>query len=268
MLYCSVNFTKTNQINVSDRGLAFGDGVFTTGKVLNGALEYISEHINRLQNSCRKLAITSVSWQRVEDEINSACSNYPLATLKVIITAGQSGRGYSRLGSTGANVIVCISEFPQHYKAWQQQGLSLGLSSFKLGLNPTLAGIKHLNRLEQVLIRQELERCNADLQEVDELVVCDLNENIVECNTANIFWLKDRVFYTPDLQNSGVAGLCRARLLSTLPAVNIVSSKVSELVQADAIYLCNSLLGVVPVKQFMEKTFNVKESKTLLGKFQ
>ncbi|KGJ92761.1 aminodeoxychorismate lyase [Thalassotalea sp. ND16A] len=268
MLYCSVNFTKTNQINVSDRGLAFGDGVFTTGKVLNGGLEYISEHINRLQHSCSKLAITGVNWQDVEEEIITASANYALATLKVIITAGHSGRGYSRTGATGGNVIVCISEFPQHYQTWQQQGLTLGLSSFKLGLNPALAGIKHLNRLEQVLIRQELEQCNADLQEVDELVVCDLNENIVECNTANIFWLKGRVFYTPNLQLSGVAGLCRARLLSALPAVNIVSSKVSELAQADAIYLCNSLLGVVPVKQFMDKVFNVEESKKLLGKFQ
>lgn len=261
MLYSSVNFKPSKYIDISDRGLAFGDGIFTTGKVVEGKLEHYQAHIDRLKNGCLALQLPSPDWQALDDEISKAINGQAFATIKVIISAGNSGRGYSRKGCLKPTIIITVSEFPSHYPQWQQHGVNLGASTVKLGLNPSTAGIKHLNRLEQVLVRNEL-----DTLDFDEVVVCDINNNIVECNTANIFWIKDGILYTPSLNNSGVAGIVREELIKTKLNIKIVSESIKTLDNAEAIFVCNSLLGVVPVVKFMDRKFNIPTILELLGK--
>ena len=261
MLYSSVNFKPSNHIDVSDRGLAFGDGIFTTGKVVNGKLEHYQAHIERLKKGCLALQLPSPDWQALEHEIAKAINERALAVIKVIISAGSSGRGYSRQGCLTPTVITTVSEFPSHYSQWQQHGINLGTSTVKLGLNPSTAGIKHLNRLEQVLVRNELDRLD-----FDEVVVCDINNHIVECNTANIFWIKDGIIHTPSLNNSGVAGIVRQELIKTKPNIKIVNESIETLSNTDAIFICNSLLGLVPVVKFMERNFTIETVLESLGK--
>ncbi len=252
MLYSSVNFNKTDQIDISDRGLAFGDGIFTTAKIVDGEIQYRQQHLQRLQAGCSRLAIVDVDWLNLNLELSKAAKQQPLATLKVIISAGNSQRGYSRAGIASPTIIVTVSEFPCHYHLWQQQGVVLGLSSIKLGINPQLAGLKHLNRLEQVLIRNELDTLN-----VDEVIVTDLNDNIVECNTANIFWLNNNIWYTPELDTAGVKGIIRNKILSTLTNVQTIKADVGQLKNAQAMFICNSLLGLAAVKQFNDLPMNI-----------
>ena len=144
MLYCSINFQQTNQLSSSDRSLAYGDGVFTTAKISQGRIELIDMHMQRLQNSCKKIAISGVDFAEIAQQIKSVASTYSLAVLKVLISAGQGGRGYSRQGVGQPTVMISVHEFPQHYFAWQKEGISVAKSQFKLGLNPFLAGVKTL----------------------------------------------------------------------------------------------------------------------------
>lgn len=262
MLYSSVNFQPSTSIATTDRGLAFGDGIFTTGKIIDGQLEYIVEHIERLKSGCARLGISTVDWDKLSLEMIQAAQITALGCLKVIISAGQQGRGYSRKGCSAATIVVSVTPFPVHYLQWQQQGITLGVSSFKLGLNPTLSGLKHLNRLEQVLIRNEM-----DAWPVDEVVVCDLNEHIIECNTANIFWIKNSQVYTPNLENSGVEGIIRKKIINHIGNVSIVSATLSCLYDADAVFITNSLMGVVSVNRCNNYYYDHKLVASLLGNF-
>lgn len=263
MYYHSINGQKDKYLSINNRGLAYGDGVFTTAKVVDGKVQLLSSHINRLTESCNKLSITLPDMERVFDELTHVAQRFPLSVAKVIITVGDGGRGYSRQGCLTSNVIISFHAVPEHYTCWQKQGVYLGLSSLKLGISPLTSGIKHLNRLEQVLIRQEL-----DNRDEDDLLVLNYLEEVVEASAANIFWLKNNIWYTPEISGSGVAGLMRAHTLQTLKTnnhyqVEIVTEKLLALENIEAMFLCNSVMGIVPVKQFQQQILALKPSLTI-----
>jgi len=248
MHYCSINGQVQNVLSITDRAFSYGDGVFTTARISQGKVELFPLHIKRLIDSCQQLAIPLTDIEQIISEVEDVAQKFPLAVLKIIISAGQGGRGYSRAGIIKSNVIITVHDIPQHYTAWSKHGITLGDSDFKLGLNPMMKGIKHLNRLEQVLIRAEL-----DERVEDDLAVCDINDHIVEASCANIFWLKDDKIFTPKLTASGVYGLIRGQLLTCLEHVEIVTVDASALTEATSIFICNCVMGIVPVKQYQNR---------------
>jgi 4-amino-4-deoxychorismate lyase len=263
MYYQSINGQQEQHISMSNRGLAYGDGVFTTAKVLNGKVQFLSAHIERLIYSCQRLNITLPDMVKITEELKSIAQRFPKSVAKIIITAGDGGRGYSRQGCLESNVVITFHAFPEHYVNWQETGINLGLSTLKLGISPLTSGIKHLNRLEQVLIRQELDKRNED-----DLLVLNCNDDIIEASAANVFWRKDETWYTPELSDSGVAGLMRAHILETLNKVNgqqpiIIKAKITLLENIEAMFLCNSVMGVIPVRQFDNKIISTALSHTI-----
>ncbi|WP_281557106.1 aminodeoxychorismate lyase [Thalassomonas sp. RHCl1] len=262
MLYCQVNGEQTPVLSVSDRGFAYGDGIFTTGKINAGCLELRAEHLSRLKLGCSKLQITAPDWSALGDELKQIAAQYQEAVMKVIITAGQGGRGYSRLGAGEPNVIIQVHAFPGHYALWARQGITLGIAEQKLGLNPMLAGIKHLNRLEQVLIRQEL-----DQRKEDDLLVMNLRDEIVETSCSNVFWQQHGHWYTPELSDSGVEGLARAAMLAKLGQVEIIKAGLSALDDIEAMFICNTVMGVVPVRVFNRRELDISRVLTLESSF-
>lgn len=258
MYYCSVNGQQASELAISDRGLAYGDGVFTTANVIDGQVCYLSQHIQRLVTSCKRLNIAAPDWHFIEQELTENARQYSQAVVKVIITAGQGGRGYSRQGTLSSNTIVSFSSFPLHYLDWQKHGISMGVSEFQLGINPSLAGIKHLNRLEQVLIREEL-----DARTEDDLLVTNCKGIIVEASCSNVFWLKNHTWYTPTLVDSGVAGLKRQQIINTLSVtydIEEVQAKIEELENIQAMIITNSVMGIVPVHTFNKRSLSVLAS--------
>jgi len=252
MYYQSINGQQEQQISTNNRGLAYGDGVFTTAKVLNGKIQLLTAHIERLITSCKKLNIAQPDMNKIITELTETAQRFELSVVKVIITTGDGGRGYSRHGCSTSNVIISFHSFPEHYLAWQQQGIHLGVSSLKLGVSPLTAGIKHLNRLEQVLIRQEL-----DCRSEDDLLVLNCFDNIIEASAANVFWLKNDIWYTPQLTDSGVEGLMRNHILqgcSNKRKIVVINAKLSALENIDAMFICNSVMGIMPIRQFQNNT--------------
>jgi 4-amino-4-deoxychorismate lyase len=262
MYYYSVNGQQDSKLSIYDRGLAYGDGIFTTAKVRNGQVCHLSQHIQRLVTSCKKLNIAIPDTNLIEQELADNARQYPSAVVKVIITAGQGGRGYSRQGNSSSNVVVSFSRFPLHYIDWQEQGISMGTSELQLGINPTLAGIKHLNRLEQVLIRQEL-----DARAEDDLLVTNCNGIIVETSCSNVFWHKDGIWYTPSLVDSGVAGLKRQQIINTLSVshrIEEIQAKLENIDDIQAMVITNSVMGIVPVHTFNNRSLSLQASKELV----
>jgi len=268
MYYYSINGVKHGSIAVTDRGLAYGDGVFTTAKVIRGKVQFLTKHLERLTSNCRQLSITLPDINKIERELKTVAQGFELCVAKVIITAGSGGRGYSRQGCDKSTVIISFHAFPEHYLLWQQQGIHLGIAKFKLGLNPLLSGIKHLNRLEQVLIRQEL-----DNRHEDDLLVLNCAENIIEASAANIFWLKNNTWYTPKIAESGISGLMRHHVINTLNkaeknSVEIIEAKITMLDNIDAMFVCNSVMDIVPVSQLQERTLQLAPSSLIANRIQ
>ena len=222
MLYCSINGQQTDQLSIADRGLAYGDGIFTTAKIHHGQVEMLEQHIKRLKSSCQRLGIEGLNFNRLKEELSQLALTYPLAVLKVLISAGQGGRGYSRIGVNTPTVIISSFDFPLFYVKWQQQGIWVGDSQTQLGINPLLAGIKHLNRLEQVFVRKEL-----DSRVEDDLLVYNINNRLVESSSSNVFWFKGQELYTPKITDAGVAGLMRDAVLKHKPKTKQVKCNIS-----------------------------------------
>ena len=157
-----LNGAWANVLPVNDRGVQFGDGCFTTARIVAGQVQFLNAHLTRLQTTCKKLFIPFNDWELLAGEMARLAQPHSDGVLKAIITRGVGGRGYSAAGCVNPSRILSVSPYPGHYHRWRKEGISVSLSPVQLGCNPLLAGLKHLNRLEQVLIRSHLEQTDAD----------------------------------------------------------------------------------------------------------
>ena len=245
MNFLSINGQSNGQLSIADRALNYGDGLFTTAKIINGNIELLAQHIERLKIGSEKLFIEPVDFNWLENHLLEVVKEYSLAVLKIVISAGVGGRGYSRQGITQANVFVSIHAFPEQHAKQKSQGIHIGIAETLLGINPQLAGIKHLNRLEQVLVRKELDaRCE------DDLLVFNINQQLIESSSANVFYQRDQQWYTPTLNDSGVNGIIRQQILNKIPNIIINNEKSKDLTNITAMFICNCVFGIVPVKRF------------------
>ncbi|MBS0847624.1 aminodeoxychorismate lyase [Citrobacter sp. JGM124] len=243
-----INGQWQSRIDVNDRAVQFGDGCFTTARVVAGKVRYPQAHLERLQHACEALLITLTDWQALEQEMAQLAREVTDGVLKIILSRGAGGRGYNPLTCTAPTRILSLSPRPTFYDAWREQGICLALSPIRLGYNPMLAGIKHLNRLEQVLIRSRLEQTDAQ-----EALVLGSDGRLVECCAANLFWRKGRQVFTPYVDQAGVNGTMRQHIMACLEKSPWHCEEVAEgpetLANADEVIICNALMPVIPVRQ-------------------
>lgn len=245
MKFCLVNGIEQNHIDIENRGLAYGDGLFTTAKIFNGNIQYLSAHIKRLFIGCEKLGITPPSQSALIKQLTDVANKYSLAVLKVMITANSGGRGYARAKDIGHDLIIMVHEHPCHYDEMARTGIKLGVSKQHMGLNPMLAGLKHLNRLEQVLLREEL-----STRSEDDLIVTNINHEVIEATSANLFFYLDNKLHTPDLSQSGVNGIMRQTILQHYPETIVKPFTLYDLAKVQAMFICNCVMGIIPVTDF------------------
>ena len=252
-----INGIQSTTVAATDRGLAYGDGLFSTIKVEWGRVQLWDFHLQRLQLGAKRLFFPEVDWTLLTDEVQSlaeALNDKPQAVIKIILTRGSGGRGYSSKGCVEPLRILSCHDFPSFYKQWQDEGIKVILCQQKLAINPQLAGLKTLNRLEQVLIKHELE-----MSQAVEGIVCDNNGFVIEACTANIFIYLDNQWLTPKLDACGVAGVKRRQVMEAASQAGITISEVDitvdELLKAQALCLTNALMGLVPVKQFQSHIY-------------
>lgn len=252
-----INGHSTSKVEASDRAFQYGDGVFTTMLVKKGLVCDWLRHKKRLEDNVATLKIDGVNWDDVTRWVRLAADTLKdceRSVMKVMVTRGSGGRGYSPAGCSAPNVVVSTHPFPAHYLSWRENGISMKVLSQRIGLSP-IAGLKHLNRLEQVLLKQEVE-----LLGVDDGVACDMNGHVVETSASNIFWRKGKCLYTPPVELAGVAGTMRAQVMeqAALDGYQIKEASVTQevLLDADELFITNAVMGLVPVRCLEGKDYS------------
>ncbi len=250
-----INGKATNEISFLDRGLQYGDGVFETIAVHNESLLCWDEHLNRLQQGCKRLNISLPDKALLKDETSSLIKSINRGVIKIIITRGQGGRGYSLPDKQEPSRIISLHPWPEYPKENSSQGINIRVCDYRYAHNSFLAGIKHLNRLEQVLARAEWTDSS-----ITEGLVLDQDDNVIEGTMSNVFCVVDSVLSTPDLTECGVEGIIRNKVLELASVNNDIEVKkisLQMLNNADEVFVCNSVIGIWPVKMIEKKTFSV-----------
>jgi 4-amino-4-deoxychorismate lyase len=246
MIKVLVNGIVEDCVASSDRGLLYGDGLFETIAVVDGLLQCWPRHLHRLQAGCDRLGLPAVDSTALLHECYALAGETAKAVLKVIITRGSGGRGYRVPDTAVATRIVQLHEWPYFPDACVEHGVTARVCNTRLGQQPALAGIKHLNRLEQVLARREWN--NPDIMEG---LLLDSSGYLIEGTMSNIFLVRDGKLLTPDLSRCGVAGIMRTRVLELADSLSIDAAilpvEVKDLREADEVFICNSLIGIWPV---------------------
>ena len=258
-----VNGEQTDRISVTDRGLQFGDGVFETIRVHQGKPVWWQRHMDRLIEGCRRLHFTELPdtrfLQKEASDLASACTT---GVLKIIITRGCSNSGYAAPVDTPANRILSLTPGMRH-QSREEQGINMGISEQRLARHDALSGIKHLNRLEQVLARLQ---CQAEGW--DEGVMLDDQGSVIEGSMSNLFiWREDHLL-TPSLQKTGIKGLCREIIIALAEengiAVEQTTLRLEDLANSRGMFVTNSLIGIWPVVNFNGQQLAVCANTRLL----
>jgi len=239
---------------VDDRGIAYGDGLFETLRVEAGRGILLAGHLQRLQQGCLQLGIPFLaSWpQRIADALASGKTGI----LRVQVTRGRGGRGYQSPSVITPGFALSWHERPQYPAQYTQWGIRVADAPFALASQPALAGIKHSNRLEQVLLRDAL----ATQPQCQELVVCNQAGEVVEGVFSNLFMIRAGVLLTPPVTQCGVAGVLREALLADAPLpVEVATLTPSDLLAADEVFFANSVMGIWPVATYRERAWPVGE---------
>jgi len=248
-----INGQAVASVDARDRGLQYGDGVFETIAVYRGTPLLWERHLARLARGAERLSIRVPSEDLLRAEASALCAEGVRSVLKIIVTRGAGGRGYAAHGVGEATRILSLAPWPDYPQEFARDGVSLCVCDTVLGRNPALAGIKHLNRLEQVLARAEWRTEYADG------VMCDGAGNVVEGTMSNIFLVVDGVLRTPEIAACGVEGVMRAVVLDAAKQLNIRVQvdrvTIDELRNAEEIFLTNSLIGVWPVRQLQDNDY-------------
>ena len=249
-------------VAVDDRGLQYGDGVFETIAVAEAGPLCLDEHLSRLREGCERLSIPPPALPVLCAEValvsgsssGPGSGSSPGAVLKIILTRGAGGRGYAPPAEARPNRIVALYPWPGYPPEHATAGVRLRFCRQRYGINPALAGIKHLNRLEQILARAEWQD-----QAIAEGLVMDLDGNVVEGTMSNFFMVKDRALLTSDLHACGVRGVIRQKIIGLAAGLGLAvhEQAISRelLLQADEIFLCNSLIGVWPARMLAGQPF-------------
>lgn len=248
-----VNGEQRDTIAVMDRGFQYGDGLFETIEIRANQPIFLEQHLQRLNTDSQRLYLPKLDLDLLRFEIHQLCQNAGNAVLKIIITRGSGGRGYRQPDEIQPTRILSLHPFPDYLQSFYTDGIVARLCKTRLGLNPTLAGMKHLNRLEQVLARAEWN--NAAIQEG---IMLDFNGQVIEGTMTNLFYAKNGELFTASLKNCGISGIIRAWIFQQLPVIEH-DFFIDDLRNADEIFVCNSVIGIWGIRELNGQHFSEKK---------
>ncbi len=244
---CWLNGSAINELSLLERGFAYGDGLFSTMAVVNAQVRLLDLHWQRLLRGCQRLAINTEHFEHWQRDFLLFLQAYPHSIVKIIVTRGEGGRGYLADPRAATNCYFYAYPALNNVLA-HQQGIATGFLTGRLGLSPLLAGMKHLNRLEQVLLRRELAQTI-----YPEALVCDVNGKVIEGVFSNVWLVTNGQLLTPKVHEAGVEGVMRSHLLALAGRHGLTASEAilmpDDFIAADEVFFCNTLNGIWPVRQ-------------------
>jgi len=255
--YININGISSEYLSVMDRGLHYGDGLFETIACIEGKPQFWNEHIERMRLGAKKLGIEFSAIENFQYDVLSMLQEHSVSNcvIKLMLTRGQGERGYRSSSAQKVTRIVVLSDLPQYPDDYMNQGIKVCLCHHPVSNNSRLAGIKHLNRLDNVLARNEWQN------EYQEGLMLDESSDIIEGTMSNVFAVKNNQLHTPSLSLSGVNGIIRDQVLSIAQEqgieVYVSEIKKEELKNMDEIFVCNSIIGIWPVNSINEINYQV-----------
>lgn len=229
--------TAVDAVPSNDRGLAYGDGVFESMRVHAGTLPLWTRHRERLHAGAARLGLGLPLIEVIEAHISEAIAGIDAGVLKLLVTRGSGGRGYAPPTVPVPTWMLALHPLPSA----SASGLRVRWCETRLALQPALAGIKHCNRIEQVLARVECDEAGCE-----EGLMLSMAGEVVCATAANLLVLRGSRWITPSVQACGVAGVCRGWLVDQ-GLVDIGKITAHAVETADALALCNAVRGILPV---------------------
>jgi 4-amino-4-deoxychorismate lyase len=253
-----IDGVEGSSLPVDDRGLQYGDGLFETMLVRAGRVRFIDDHLARLDLGRGRLGIPLLPGD-LRAEMGAALARAPqLAILKLIVTRGSvERRGYAPRGVVTPRRVLTLFAAPPLPATWRS-GVDLRVASLRLSTQPLLAGIKHLNRLENVLAAAE-----PGHDAVFDSVLLDTQGNVIAGTTTNVFIVAGGRVATARPDRCGVAGVMRGIVLRECAKLGIPCDQgevsLAQLHAADEAFITNARIGVVPVRRVGEHSFPMNE---------
>jgi 4-amino-4-deoxychorismate lyase len=238
-----INGEEQSKVSIFNRNMQYGDGLFETCIAKDNRILFWSNHFARLNKGCEKLNIKKIDESYWLSDLKKAfaLSEHSNCIVKLILSRGDSSRGYGYKDDISPVRIVIISEMK---KTVVNNSFSLEYSDSGYNSNPKLAGIKHCNRLEQILARSNLSS--------DEGIMLDENQNVISVTQGNIYLIIGNTLLTPKLDKCGVVGSRRSLILELAKSLNIEVKEdpisADKLKQADEVFISNSVIGIQSVK--------------------
>lgn len=254
-----VNGSFDYAISPLDRGFVYGDGVFRTMIIRNGLPECWPQHYQKLVADCAAIKIVCPSAELLISDLQQLFTEQEVtensvAVVKIIITRGEGERGYAPPAITSPLRVLIKADVPIYPKSYFNEGVNLHVCQTPIATMPLLAGVKHLNRLENVLARMEWTD-----QNILDGIMLDSDQQVIECTSANIFICNGNTLTTPSLNLCGIAGVTRQRVIDLAHfiglTVTIEPFKLERLLAADAVIITNSLYGAFQVKSLQQKNW-------------
>lgn len=261
-----INGVATEYVSAKDRGLHYGDGIFETIACVDQRLQFWQQHMARMSLAAEKLGLIFPGEQNFLDDIQQLLSAENTAAncvIKLMLTRGNSDRGYRVTDASRVCRIAMLTDWPVHIEDIRQQGARVRLCQTQVAMQPQLADIKHLSRIENVMARKEWQ------DEFDEGLMPDFHNHIIEGTMSNLFAVRDGVLYTPSLESCGINGIIRQQMISIVSALGLELQEThmnqADLLAMDELMLTNSLIGIWPVREFAGKTYSPANMTQQLG---
>ena len=263
-----INGIAADYLNINDRAIHYGDGLFETMLCNNKKLYYWQQHFQRLQASANQLKIACPQEHVLLDDIAKLIAvneSQPTCAIKIIVSRGTGERGYKYSKNTPANRLVLLSPLDAGYSSVLSQELLNGelfVCKQQASINENLAGLKHLNRLENVMARNEW-----DANYIDGLML-NANQHVIEGTMSNLFTVKGNNLFTPDLKLSGVNGTMREIIIDLASKSNIKTSvtnlTVDDLYAMDELFISNSLIGMKVVTKLGDSLYKDQQVSDMI----
>ncbi|MEO1594466.1 MAG: aminodeoxychorismate lyase [Pseudomonadota bacterium] len=228
---------RPGTLALDDRGVAYGDGLFETLRLKNGGIRFLEQHLDRFEAGCRALGISGASRAGVRRALTSFGARHPEADwIKLIVTRGEGARGYAPPRHTTPTGILSSGALAEMPERWRAVVSDTGLPDAGV-----LGGVKHLNRLPQVLARMSLPRG------AHEGLMCNAADDLACGIMSNVFVVVGQQMLTPDVSRAGVAGVMRRFVCET---TRVITTRVSRgaLLRASEVFVTNALRGVVSLE--------------------
>jgi len=244
-----INGIESTCIDARDRGFQYGDGVFETIAWKDGKLQLWDEHMLRMQSACERLSLACVDAENWLNDIQQLNPEND-CVIKLSISRGVSGRGYAYDKEDSVTRVAAVYPWP-NYTQQSENGINAIICQTPISINPSLAGIKHLNRLDNVLAKNEWQD-----EGIAEGLMLDNHQHVIEGTMSNVFCVLDNELYTPALVRCGVSGVMRQQVIHIAEQmdipVNVIEISKQNFLQMDAVFVTNSIIGLWTVNKIID----------------